>query len=113
MNYNNLCYRCFCEKPIREKPCPQCGYKHTPNTVSSNCLLPGTLLLNRYIVGVPLGVGGFGITYKCLDTKLGGICAIKEYFPANIALRNNATKLVSVAEQNIERYNKIMKKLSW
>lgn len=110
MNYNNLCYRCFCEKPIREKPCPKCGYKHTPNTVSPNCLLPGSLLRNRYIVGVALGVGGFGITYKCLDTKLGGICAIKEYFPANIALRNNATKLVSVAEQNIERYNKIMKR---
>lgn len=110
MNYNNLCYRCFCEKPIREKPCPKCGYKHTPNTVSPNCLLPGTLLHNRYIVGVALGVGGFGITYKCLDTKIGGICAIKEYFPANFALRTNATKFVSVAEQNLERYNKIMKR---
>ncbi len=110
MNYNNLCYRCFCEKPIADKPCPKCGYKHTPNTVSPNCLLPGSLLRNRYIVGVALGVGGFGITYKCLDTKLGGICAIKEYFPANIAMRNNATKLVSIAEQNIERYNKIMKR---
>lgn len=110
MNYNNLCYRCFCEKPIREKPCPKCGYKHTPNTVSPNCLFPGTLLHNRYIVGVALGVGGFGITYKCLDTKIGGICAIKEYFPANFALRTNATKFVSVAEQNLERYNKIMKR---
>lgn len=110
MNYNNLCYRCFSEKPIAEKPCPKCGYKHTPNTVSSNCLLPGTLLKNRYIVGVALGVGGFGITYKCLDTKIGGICAIKEYFPANFALRTNATKFVSVAEQNLERYNKIMKR---
>lgn len=110
MNYNNLCYRCFSEKPIADKPCPKCGYKHTPNTVSSNCLLPGTLLKNRYIVGVALGVGGFGITYKCLDTKIGGICAIKEYFPANFALRTNATKFVSVAEQNLERYNKIMKR---
>lgn len=110
MNYNNLCYRCFSEKPIRDKPCPKCGYKHTPNTVSPNCLLPGTLLHNRYIVGIALGVGGFGITYKCLDTKIGGICAIKEYFPANFALRTNATKYVSVAEQNLERYNKIMKR---
>ena len=110
MNYNNLCYRCFCEKPIAEKPCPKCGYKNTPNTVSSNCLLPGTLLKNRYIVGVALGVGGFGITYKCLDTRIGGICAIKEYFPASFALRTNATKFVSVATQNLERYNKVMKR---
>ena len=108
MNYNNLCYRCFCEKPIRDKPCPKCGYKHTPNAVSPNCLIPGTMLRNRYIVGMALGVGGFGITYKCLDTKIGGICAIKEYFPTNFALRNNSTKFVSVAEQNLERYNKIM-----
>lgn len=110
MNYNNLCYRCFYEKPAREKTCTKCGYKHTPNTVSTNCLLPGTLLHNRYIVGLALGVGGFGITYKCLDTKIGGICAIKEYFPANFALRTNSTKFVSVAEQNLERYNKIMKR---
>lgn len=110
MNYNNLCYQCFFEKPTADKPCPKCGYKHTPNTVSSNCLLPGTFLKNRYIVGVALGVGGFGITYKCLDTKIGGICAIKEYFPANFALRINKSNFVSVAEQNLERYNKIMKR---
>lgn len=110
MNYNNICYRCFCEKPIAEKPCPKCGYKHTPDTVPKNCLLPGTLLHGRYIVGIALGVGGFGITYKCLDTKIGGICAIKEYFPANFALRTTATKLVSVAEQNVEKYNKVMRR---
>lgn len=110
MNYNNLCFRCFCEKPIADRPCPKCGYKHTPGAASSNCLLPGTLLHNRYIVGVALGVGGFGITYKCLDTEIGGICAIKEYFPANFAMRTNVTKYVSVAEQNLERYNKIMKR---
>lgn len=110
MNYNNLCYQCFCEKPIREKPCPKCGYEYDPNKVTKNCLLPGTLLNNRYIVGVALGVGGFGITYKCLDTKIGGICAIKEYFPANFAVRQDSAKFVSVAEQNLERYNKIMKR---
>lgn len=110
MNYNNLCYRCFFEKPIIDKPCPRCGYEHTPTITTGKCLLPGTLLNNRYVVGIALGVGGFGITYKCLDTKIGGICAIKEYFPANFAVRNNATKLVSVMEQNLERYNKIMKR---
>ena len=110
MNYNNLCYRCFCEKPIQDKPCPKCGYEHTPNALSLNCLPTGTLLNNRYIVGIPLGIGGFGITYKCLDTKIGGICAIKEYFPTNYAQRDNTTKTVSVAEGNLERYNKVLKR---
>lgn len=108
MNYNNLCYQCFCEKPIQEKPCPQCGYRHVLGAVSQKCLPPGTLLQNRYIVGVALGVGGFGITYKCLDTEVGGICAIKEYFPSNYAQRESGTTFVSVDEQNMERYNKIM-----
>lgn len=72
--------------------------------------MPGTMLKNRYIVGVALGVGGFGITYKCFDTKVGGICAVKEYFPANFASRAAASRTVSVSEQNIERYNKIMKR---
>lgn len=40
--------------------------------------------------------------------KVGGVCAVKEYFPANFALRTNATKFVSVAEQNLQQYNKIM-----
>ncbi len=93
-----------------EKPCPKCGYQHTPNTVPPNCLRPGTLLQNRYIVGVSLGVGGFGITYKCLDTEIGGICAIKEYFPSNFAVRTTSTKFVAVAEQNLGRYNKIMQR---
>ncbi len=110
MNYNNLCYRCFCEKPIKEKPCPKCGYKYNPSATSQNYLSPGSLLHNRYIVGIALGAGGFGITYKCLDTKIGGICAIKEYFPSNFALRTNANRSVLVAEQNLERYNKIMKR---
>lgn len=110
MNYNNLCYRCFCEKSAPEKQCPICGFKYNPDTVYSNCLFPGTLLHNRYIVGIALGVGGFGITYKCLDTRIGGICAIKEYFPANFALRTTGIKYVSVAGQNLEKYNKIMKR---
>lgn len=86
--------------------------------LSPNCLPSGTLLHNRYVTGIALGVGGFGITYKCLDTKVGGICAIKEYFPSNLAIRNAAqatlqpghSKYVSVADQNVERYNRIMKR---
>lgn len=107
MNYNNLCFRCFCEKPIREKPCPKCGYKQGP--AANNCLPAGTLLNERYLVGEPLGIGGFGITYKCLDTEVGGVCAVKEYFPASCAIRQSS-KTVTVEDQNIERYNRIMKR---
>lgn len=110
VNYNNLCYRCFSEKPIAERPCPKCGYKNGQESSNGNCLTPGNLLHGRYMVGTPLGIGGFGITYKCLDTKIGGICAVKEYFPANIAKRINKANTVVIEEQNFGRYNKIMKR---
>lgn len=110
MSYNNLCYWCFAEKPIREKPCPKCGYSHTPSKDSQRCLVPGTLLHDRYVVGIPLGVGGFGITYKCLDTKIGGVCTVKEYFPSNCATRQPFAKIIDVQAENLEKYNKIMKR---
>lgn len=108
MNYNNICYSCFCEKPIADSPCPKCGYKYAPENVPQNCLLPGTVLKNRYVVGIALGVGGFGITYKCIDMKIGGICAIKEYFPSRLAMRTHISKYVTVAPEKRERFNKIM-----
>ena len=40
---------------------------------------------DRYITGLVLGEGGFGITYKARDLKTGGIRAIKEYAPADIS----------------------------
>lgn len=110
MNYNNLCYRCFYEKQTRDESCPKCGYSNSSAHIASNCLLPGALLKKRYIVGMTLGVGGFGITYKCFDTKIGGICAVKEYFPSRYAMRDNKTKYVSVADNNLERYQKIMRR---
>lgn len=114
MNYDNLCYRCFCEKPAKDKPCPKCGYRGTPNAANSNCLPLGTLLHSRYIVGTALGIGGFGITYKCFDKEIGGICAVKEYFPANMSMRGIVTSSppqeVCVASQNLERYYRIMKR---
>lgn len=110
MNYNNLCFKCFAEKPIADRPCHKCGYQNSSSALSVNCLKEGILLHNRYLVGIALGVGGFGITYKCFDTQVGGICAIKEYFPAKCAMRNGGDKNVIVSEQNLEKYNKIMKR---
>lgn len=107
MNYNNLCYNCFCEKQNPQQTCPRCGYRPTSPS-STNILPPGTLLNHRYIVGLALGAGGFGITYKCYDSDKGGICAIKEYFPLKFASR--ATYAVTVSEENIHRYKKIMQR---
>ena len=44
-------------------------------------LVPGTILAGRYKIEQVLGQGGFGITYKAMDTKLEKDFAVKEYFP--------------------------------
>lgn len=108
MNNTRFCYQCFCEMSITEERCPKCGYKYTPDPSHPNCLRPGTRLHDRYIVGVALGVGGFGITYKCLDTEIGEVCAIKEFFPARLAVRDKSNQHVVVSQPEQPRFQRIM-----
>ena len=44
-------------------------------------LSPETVVGNRYSLGDVLGKGGYGITYKGMDTRLLQPVAIKEYYP--------------------------------
>lgn len=51
-------------------------------------LKTGAVLVGDYRVDQVLGAGGFGITYLAEDIKLQRQVAIKEYFPADFALRD-------------------------
>jgi serine/threonine-protein kinase len=58
--------------------CPSCGAKRRP----AHALRPGTTLAGgTYVISDVLGHGGFGITYRALDTHLQREVAIKELFP--------------------------------
>lgn len=50
----------------------------------------GIILHKRYVVGNVLGIGGFGITYAAYDKKQKERLAIKEYFPAEWAMRTQS-----------------------
>ena len=50
-------------------------------------LAPGRTV-GRYAIISVLGHGGFGITYRARDVRLGREVAIKEYLPTSIAARN-------------------------
>jgi serine/threonine protein kinase len=50
--------------------------------------LPSGHLLDEYRVEAILGAGGFGVTYKALDTHLETRVAIKEYFPVEWSFRD-------------------------
>ncbi len=53
----------------------------------AQALAPGQVLAGRYEIEKTLGQGGFGITYAAMDKKLLGRVAVKEYFPASLAVR--------------------------
>ncbi len=73
------------------KICPKCGYEFEKETEEVYHLVPGTILAERYELGIVLGFGGFGIVYKAWDRKLQRIVAIKEYFPTSCVYRNPGT----------------------
>jgi serine/threonine protein kinase len=56
-------------------------------------LRPGQVV-GRYRIVSVLGQGGFGITYRALDSELGREVAIKEYLPAALAVRQDGTTVL-------------------
>ncbi len=55
--------------------------------MNSEFALPSGYALQEYRIESTLGVGGFGLTYLATDDNLNMSVAIKEYLPAELALR--------------------------
>lgn len=77
----------YCMTAHEGKLCKSCGRQ--PDF--PHHLKPGSMLNGRYLVGVVLGEGGFGITYFGRDTKLNMKVAIKEYYPLGMVNRNTVS----------------------
>lgn len=71
-------------------------------------LQPGTALNGgKYIIEKKIGEGGFGITYKAVQTGLYRAVCIKEYFLAGRCVRNTQAKTVQlqgISEEKYERF---------
>ncbi|SEG24386.1 Serine/threonine protein kinase [Eubacterium ruminantium] len=76
--------------------CPYCGFLENTKPKIIYHLFPGTVLMNRYIIGTVLGAGGFGVTYKAWDSVLNIVVAIKEHYPTQFIQRVPGTKEVIV-----------------
>ena len=65
----------------------------------ASALKVGTYLDGRYRIQNILGSGGFGITYGAINLTNNQRCAIKEFFPRQIAVRMNDGMTVSPVDQ--------------
>ncbi len=78
----NFCPYCM-SKVQPGEVCKQCSLKQGSYTPAPHHIPPGTILMDRYLIGRVLGEGGFGITYIGCDLRLESKVAIKEYFPVD------------------------------
>lgn len=98
----------YCMSAVEDGvPCPTCGLTAGAYTPSPHHLPPGTILMDRYMVGRVLGEGGFGITYIGCDLRLELKVAIKEYFPTDKVTRHamaslDVTEYVGLAASSYE-----------
>ena len=93
---NIRCISCFEQYDNIYDVCPYCGYYKYNTAIEPFRIIPGILLQGRYIIGMVLGYGGFGIVYKVWDVKLQTVFAIKEYFPNGIVDRIPGTTQIEV-----------------
>ncbi|MCH5206540.1 MAG: serine/threonine protein kinase [Oscillospiraceae bacterium] len=94
INGKRFCENCFEE--LTGTSCKSCGYDPSDSAPDPSMLLPGSVLLNRYVVGRVIGKGGFGITYLAYDALTCKKIAVKEYYPYGIAQRAAESAEVSV-----------------
>lgn len=86
MANKRICPSCFHD--IGEYDvCPKCGFALEQDKRELYHLPIGTVLEKRYIIGLVVGFGGFGVIYKAWDTDLGIPVAIKEFYPAGLVTR--------------------------
>lgn len=102
MDYSKLCLKCMHER--QNEKCEYCGFDFNDYILKPNAIAAPSVLKGRYLLGIPLGIGGFGITYIALDLKVGGVCAVKEYMPDTVSFRNGIEQSVSISESKLDGY---------
>ena len=97
VDIDKLCPGCMQHLKDSNTTCPHCGYPEKRLTVKDS-LPVFSILAGKYLLGAPLGKGGFGITYIAMHLPDEKIVAIKEFFPANLAVRDTDNETVVPAD---------------
>jgi hypothetical protein len=74
---------------------------HVVGAIDGAALPPGHVL-QEFVIEDVLGIGGFGIVYRALDTRLQREVAVKEYMPATLAARRADLGVTALLERERE-----------
>lgn len=98
-----LCYHCMQQiKDERLHTCPNCKKSLQLQQVPPRYLKPGTVLQRKFIVGYPLGSGGFGNTYIGWNQLLLRKVAVKEFYPEQYSGRSMDGVTVTVPDGKLQ-----------
>ncbi len=98
MDYKGLCLGCMRNKGNAVE-CPHCGYvEGTPQVLPY--LEPGTVLLDKYIVGKRIHTNGEGVTYIGFNMLNNKRVTIREYLPKTLCTREKGSDNVIISQGN-------------
>ena len=101
------CMNCMEEYESSENvisTCPFCHHRRGSDQMLLYALPAETVLSGRYIVGTVVSYGGFGIIYRAWDRRVGGMVAVKEYFPTEYLNRTPGEANVSIYESKEQEF---------
>lgn len=107
MGDRRFCYRCMEEKDLDQHICPHCRFDET-TPHNANYITPGTILRNRYLIGVLTDYNGEGASYIGLDLSTDCKIKLREYMPANFCTRLRGKATISVNYNNLAKYKAFM-----
>lgn len=107
MGERKFCYKCMEKYDDGLHICPHCGYDET-TPANSAYITPGTLLHDRYLVGILLEYNGEGATYVGYDVSTGCKILLREYMPINLCTRVKGKATISVNYNDLAKYKAFM-----
>ncbi len=107
MGERKFCYNCMGNYESPKTVCPHCGYDET-TPHNPMYIAPGTILHERYLVGVLLEYNGEGATYVGYDKVISCKVLIREYMPINLCTRVKGKPTISVNYNNLAKYKAFM-----
>lgn len=107
MGERRFCYRCMEKYDMDQHICPHCGYD-SDSPYDPMYIIPGTVLKDRYLVGVLASRNGEGATYIGHDISTGCNVLLREYMPVNFCTRVKNKATINVNYNNLAKYKAFM-----